>query len=343
MDSLTPLQTVWQQLTQMVKGAIQLIPNILIAIVVFIIFWFIAKFSRRLIKNITRKKQSRNLGLVLARLSQGLIILLGAFLALAIVVPSFKPGDLLQLLGVSGVAIGFAFKDILQNFLAGILILITEPFVMGDQIVFGDFEGTVENIQTRATTIRTYDGTKIVIPNGELYTNSVKVNTAFEKRRLQYDIGIGYGDDIAQAKQVILEVLREDPEALSDPPPEALVVDLADSTINIRARWWVEPPRRAEILDSQDQVLTNLCNRLVAAGVDLPFPTQQILFHDQTESTDGDRAKQREGWPSRKGKNPEPRRISDSLQQLARSSSGESNDSREGNSSTHRDSDNSYG
>ena len=140
MDSLNPLQIAWQQLMQMVKGTIELLPNILIAIIVFIIFWFVAKFSRRLIKNITRRKQSRNLGLVLARLSQGFIILIGAFIALAIVVPSFKPGDLVQLLGVSGVAVGFAFRDILQNFLAGILILITEPFTLGDQIVFKDFE-----------------------------------------------------------------------------------------------------------------------------------------------------------------------------------------------------------
>ncbi|WP_019503471.1 mechanosensitive ion channel family protein [Pleurocapsa sp. PCC 7319] len=325
MDSFTPLQTAWQQLLSMLKGTIALLPNILIAIIVFIIFWFVAKFSRRLIKNLTKRKRSRNLGLVLARLSQGLIILVGAFVALAIVIPSFKPGDLVQLLGVSGVAVGFAFRDILQNFLAGILILITEPFVIDDQIVFKEFEGTVENIQTRATTIRTYDGRRIVIPNAELFTNSVTVNTAFEKRRLEYDIGIGYGDDIEEAKQIILDVLHNHPEALSDPPPEALVVDLAASTINIRARWWIDPPRRADALDAQDKVLTQFNNRLVAAGIDLPFPTQQILFHDQTEETDGDRARQREGWPSVKGNNPKSKSIASSLRQLTRDSNRNNN------------------
>ncbi|MCC0175397.1 mechanosensitive ion channel family protein [Waterburya agarophytonicola K14] len=326
MGSLNPLQTAWQQLLQMVKGTIELLPNIIIAIVVFTAFWFVAKFSRRLIKNLTRKKQSRNLGLVLARLSQGFIILIGTFVALAIIIPSFKPGDLVQLLGVSGVAVGFAFRDILQNFLAGILILITEPFTLNDQIIFKEFEGTVENIQTRATIIRTYDGRRIVIPNAELFTNSVTVNTAFDKRRLQYDIGIGYGDDIAEAKKIILEVLHNNTDALQDPPPEALVVDLAGSTINIRARWWINPPRRADAMDTQDAVLTELNNKLVAAGIDLPFPTQQILFHDQTEETDGDRTRQREGWPAAKGNNPEPRRIGNSLQQLAQASSGGGND-----------------
>lgn len=318
MDSFTPLQTAWQQLMQMVKGTIELLPNIIIAIIVFAIFWFVAKFSRRLIKNLTRKKQSRNLGLVLARLSQGLMILVGAFISLAIVVPSFKPGDLVQLLGVSGVAVGFAFRDILQNFLAGILILITEPFTLNDQIVFKEFEGTVEHIQTRATTIRTYDGRRIVIPNAELFTNSVTVNTAFDQRRLQYDVGIGYGDDINQAKQIILEILRSNKNILQDPPPEALVVDLAGSTINIRARWWVNPPRRADVMDTQDQILTALNNKLVAAGIDLPFPTQQILFHDQTEETDGDRTRQREGWPAAKNNNPKPKTIGGSLGQLTK-------------------------
>ena len=260
------------------------------------------------------------MGLVLARLSQGFIILIGAFIALAIVVPSFKPGDLVQLLGVSGVAVGFAFRDILQNFLAGILILITEPFTLEDQIIFKDFEGTVEHIQTRATTIRTYDGRRIVIPNAELFTNSVTVNTAFDKRRLQYDIGIGYGDDIAEAKRIILDVLRNTQDIMQDPPPEALVVDLAGSTINIRARWWINPPRRADAMDTRDRILTQLNNKLVAAGIDLPFPTQQILFHDQTEETDGDRSSQREGWPAAKGDNPKPRSIGGSLRQLARSS-----------------------
>ncbi|MGB5634820.1 MAG: mechanosensitive ion channel family protein [Waterburya sp.] len=314
MDSFTPLKTAWQQLMQMVRGTIELLPNILVAIIVFILFWFVAKFSRRLIKNLTKHKQSRNLGLVLARLSQGFIILIGAFVALAIVIPSFKPGDLVQLLGVSGVAVGFAFRDILQNFLAGILILITEPFVINDQIVFKDFEGTVEHIQTRATTIRTYDGRRIVIPNAELFTNSVTVNTAFDKRRLQYDVGIGYGDDIEEAKHIILNVLRNTQDILQEPPPEALVVDLAGSTINIRARWWINPPRRADALDTQDRVLTQLNNKLVAAGIDLPFPTQQILFHDQTEETDGDRARQREGWPAAQGNNPKPRSIGSSLE-----------------------------
>ena len=118
--------------------------------------------------------------------------------------------------------------------------------------------------------------------------------------------------------------------AIANPPPEALVVGLAESTVNIRARWWVNPPRRAEVLDSQDWVLTELCNKLVMAGIDLPFPTQQILFHDRTDERDGDRARQREGWPAKKGDNPKPRRIVDYLQSIAQNSSDNSRGNAQG-------------
>jgi small-conductance mechanosensitive channel len=221
-----------------------------------------------------------------------------------------------QLLGISGVAIGFAFRDILQNFLAGILILLTEPFRIDDQIVFKNFEGTVENIETRATTILTYDGRRIVIPNAELFTNSVTVNTAFDKRRTEYDFSIGYGDDIDCAKQLMLEALYSVNEVLKDPAPDVLVLELAESTVKIRVRWWIAPPRRIDDMRSRDKVICAIKKKLVENGIDLPYPTRQILFHDQTEETDGDRSLQREGWPAGKSKVPKPRRIGRSLRKL---------------------------
>lgn len=311
------LSAAWKQLQSMINDFLALLPNMAIAIVVFFIFFFVGRAVKRLVRSLTRnRRQARNLGLVLGRLAQGAIVLVGLFVALSIVIPSIKANDLVQLLGISGVAIGFAFRDILQNFLAGILILLTEPFQINDQIVFKDFEGTIENIETRATTIRTYDGRRIVIPNSELFTNSVTVNTAFETRRLQYDIGIGYGDDIERARQLILEAMHEIQDVLKEPAPDAIVVELAASSVNIRARWWIQPPRRSDALALQDKVLTAIKNKLTANGIDLPFPTQQILFHDQTEETDGDRTRQREGWPSGKNEAPKPRSIGGSLRKL---------------------------
>ncbi|MEG4234315.1 mechanosensitive ion channel family protein [Microcoleus sp. Pol11C3] len=312
------ISAVWAKIQSMIDGLIILLPNMVLALIVFAIFVFFGRAVKRTVRQLTRHHhQARNLGLVLGRLAQGTIVLVGLFIALSIIIPTFKAGDLIQLLGISGVAIGFAFRDILQNFLAGLLILLTEPFRIDDQIVFKNFEGTVENIETRATTIRTYDGRRIVIPNAELFTNAVTVNTAFDKRRTEYDVGIGYGDDIDRAKQLMLEALYSVNEVLKDPAPDVLVVELAESTVNIRVRWWITPPRRMDDMRSRDKVICAIKKKLVENGIDLPYPTQQILFHDQTEETDGDRSLQREGWPAGKSKVPKPRTIGGSVGKLA--------------------------
>jgi hypothetical protein len=112
-----------------------------------------------------RSRRHRNRGLVLGRLAQFAMILIGLLIALVIAIPGFMPGQLISVLGLGSVAIGFAFRDILENFLAGILIRLTEPFRVNDQIIYKEFEGTVEDIQTRATYIKTYDGRRVVIPN----------------------------------------------------------------------------------------------------------------------------------------------------------------------------------
>ncbi|MGV3773369.1 MAG: mechanosensitive ion channel family protein [Verrucomicrobiales bacterium] len=268
-------------------------------LIVFSIFYFLARPVRRVVKRIAGKnKKHHNLGRVMGRLSQAGMLLAGFLIAMVIAVPSFKPGQLVQLLGIGGVAIGFAFRDILQNFLAGILLLLTEPFKVGDQIVVNDYEGTVEDIMTRATFIKTYDGRRVVIPNSDLFTNSVTVNTAYPIRRMQYDFGIGYGDDIDKAKKIIEQTLHGIPDVLKDPAPDVLTMDLAAHTVNLRARWWIEPPKRSEANASLDKVLSGVKKALSEGGIDLPFPTQTVLFHDQTDEFDGDRSRQREGWPA---------------------------------------------
>ena len=211
------------------------------------------------------------------------------------------PASVFGALGIGSVAIGFAFKDILQNLLSGMLILLTRPFRIGDQIVSGAHEGTVDDIAVRATTLRTYDNRRVVIPNSELYTNRVTVNTAYPSRRLSVVVGIGYGDDIEQARRIVLDTVADLPGVIGDPAPAVLVTALSDFTVDLEVRFWISPPARREALEVQDQVLSAIKPALIGAGIDLPLPTQQVLLHDQTEPGDGDRARQREGWP------PDPR------------------------------------
>lgn len=318
------------------RDLLRLLPNLLIALLVFGIFFLIARAVRAGIRRVNQHNESRELGMVLGRIAQWAVLLFGFLVAVTILFPSFRPGDLVTLLGVSGVAIGFAFKDIFQNFLAGILILLTRPFRVGDQIVVGDFEGTVEEIQTRATYLKTYNGRRVVIPNSDLYTDKVVVNTAYTARRTDYAVGIGYGDDVAEARRLILEAIRTTEGVLRDPAPDVLLVDLAASTVNLRARWWSDP-KQLNVLQVQDRVLANIKRTLTEHGIDLPFDTRVVLFHDQTEETDGDRRTQREGWPAGKGEVPAPLRIAGSIERLAAGGTGQDGARRRDGSGTRPD------
>lgn len=316
------LSIILENIGQLIRDFLAQLPNVALGIVVLILFFYLSKGVKQLVGRLLTQLSGQAQTAV-SRILQWVVVLLGIFVAMTLIFPSVKIADLLSLLGVGGVAIGFAFRDILQNFFAGLIILLTEPFEIGDQIVVEGFEGTVIKIETRGTYLRTYDGRVVIIPNAELFTDSVIVNTAREKRRSQYDIGIGYGDDIGRAKELILEALQGIDGISSDPAPEALVVDLAGSSINIRARWWTDP-ERATVIHTQDKVLTAVVEKLVSNGIDLPFPTRQILFHDQTEETDGDRAKQREGWPApANGSAPKPMRIVDAIKKVSTKSQNE--------------------
>ena len=198
-------------------------------------------------------------------------------------------------------AIGFAFKDILQNFLAGVLILIREPFKPGDQVKLGEHEGIVEKVDTRSTFMRTYDGVKVLIPNGQVYTNPMIILTAYPERRTEYAVGIGYGDDLDLACKTILESISKIDGVLSNPKPDVLLDDLAGSSVNIKARWWTNP-QKSSMLNTDSEVKKAIKLALDQKNIDMPYPTRVLLFHDQTEETDGNRNEQREGWP--KGDNP---------------------------------------
>ncbi|WP_412063433.1 mechanosensitive ion channel family protein [Rubrivirga sp. IMCC45206] len=304
-----------------IDGFFATLPKIGVAIVVFLAFVLIARVIRNIIHRVTPGPKDSSIGIVIGRLAYAFLLLLGVLIGLVIIFPTFTIGSLLGALGLGGVALGFAFQDIFQNLLAGILILLREPFREGDEITSGAYTGTVEAIETRATFIRTYDGRRVIIPNSQIYSDPVQVITAYQRVRSEYDVGIGYGDDIGEAKRIALETVRGIEGVMKDPAPDVLTWDLAGSSVNLRVRWWSDPTR-ANVVKLRDAVLMQVSQSLLAAGIDLPFPTQQILWHDQTEATDGDRTRQREGWPVPKdGKAPEPARIAQAIRQTGGASS----------------------
>ncbi|MBY6189737.1 mechanosensitive ion channel family protein [Microbulbifer agarilyticus] len=295
------------QVDNWVDSAVKLLPNFAVALVVLVVFYCVGAFLRFLVHRYLNRRNRSNLGEVLGSLVKWGVILAGLLIAATVVMPSLKPGDLIAGLGVGSVAIGFAFKDILQNWLAGLLILIRQPFEVGDQIQVADFEGTVKRIETRATIINTYDGQRMVIPNSDIYTSAILVKTARSMRRSDFDIGIGYSDRIDKACGVILETLQGIEGVAQKPAPEALPWGLEASWVTIRARWWTNS-LQTDVTHVRAQFIERVKTALDEAGIDMPFETQVHLFHDQTDETDetdGERGVQREGWP--KGKQASPR------------------------------------
>jgi small conductance mechanosensitive channel len=292
---------------RMVDDFLAMLPLFVAAIIAFLLLLFLAKGVRKLAERALARSANQGAATAISRLLYFFLIGLSVLIAVTIAFPTMTPGRLISVLGIGGVAIGFAFKDIFQNLLAGILILLRHPFKVGDEITTAEFTGTVEAIETRATFIRTYDGRRAIIPNSDVYTKAVAVISAYDMLRSEYDVGIGYGDDLGRAKEIALEVMRGVDGVLADPAPDALVWDLAESSKNIRLRWWTAPSR-ADVVRVRDRVLQGVAEAFSGAGMDLPFPTRVLLFHDQTEAVDGDRTTQREGWPP--GENPpSPRRL----------------------------------
>ena len=292
-----------------IQGFWWILPNLGIALVVFILFLAAAWTAARAVFRVFMLRRRPDLAELLAGFTRWAVILLGLLIVATIVFPSVRPADLLATLGIGSIAIGFAFKDILQNWLAGLLILLRQPFRQGDEIIVGDYEGMVERIEARATLIRTYDSRQVIIPNSTVYTQAVTVNTAFEKRRSDYDVGIGYGDDIGKAAEIILEALKGLDGVLADPAPEVIPWELTGSSVNLRVRWWTRS-RRTDVVHARGRVIGAIRGALSEAGIDLPYPTNMVLFHDQTEESDGDRRRQREGWPAGADP-PSPRHINE--------------------------------
>ena len=276
-DKVNEYQTMVSSANHLLQQMISRIPYLVIASLVFVIFWVLSIFFKKAVTRILgSRKHHQNLVTVFRRVGSALILFLGFMVAMIIAVPSFTPGKLIGALGIGSVAIGFAFKDIFQNLLSGILLLLSEPFRIGDQIISGNFEGTVEDIQIRATTIRTYDGRKVVIPNSQLYTSTMTVNTAYSQRRLEFDVGIGYENNIIDAQQVILSVLKAAPTVSKLAEPSVIATALADSSVVLRVRWFIDDGTQTNRVASINEVIILVKEALEEANISIPFPVTTL-------------------------------------------------------------------
>lgn len=278
------LTEIFTSLQENVTAFLPQLPAILLAVLVFVLFlWLAGRLSRWSKGFLHKRGQTKNAATVISLVARWAVIGLGLLVALSIALPSFRARDLIQILGIGSVAIGFAFRDIFQNFLAGIIILLTNAFEIGDQIVVEseDLEGTVTDIQTRATTIVTYDDREILIPNAMLFTNAVTINTSSKKLRSEQVVGISYDSDIDTAVELLLEGLSDIDGVLADPAPDVLVDELGGSSVNLKARWWTNA-RRMNVVKTKSDVVRSMKYTLDAHDIDIPFPIRTVYMKDST-------------------------------------------------------------
>ena len=284
-EKATQYKDVYTTINDMVQHFWERVPYLLIALVVFFIFILFGKlfkyFMNKALSN--RMQNKKNLTTVLNRIGGILIIFVGFMIALVIAIPGFKAGQLVSALGIGSVAIGFAFKDIFQNLLSGILILLGEPFRIGDSIIVNGMEGTVEDIQVRATYLRSYDGRRLVIPNATVYTSPITVNTAYTQRRCEFVVGIGYEDDIAKAKQIIIEILNNDQLVLSQPSFTVIITALADFSVNLTIRWWINT-QETNIPTSVSDIQEKVKLEFTKHGINIPYPIQELKMTNNTDA-----------------------------------------------------------
>ncbi|HSM82929.1 MAG TPA: mechanosensitive ion channel family protein [Nodosilinea sp.] len=277
------LERIQTSLLDLVGQFIQLLPGIAIAVVVVLLTGYAAKVAQRIVRRMTQQLvPSRSLQLLAVQVTRIGTWAVGIIIAAVIAFPDLRLGDIIGLLGLGSVAIGFAFQDIFKNFLAGILLLVEEPFRLGDQVVMGDYEGTVEAIKIRSTQLRTYTGELVEIPNAIVFTNPVRVLTAFRSRRTDLDIGVDYTTPLPLAKQTFLAVMHRADGVLSDPAPEVDVVGFGDSSIDFKVRYWTTP-QIAEVRRTKSQVAMALKAACDEAGISIPYPIRTVHLFDQTQ------------------------------------------------------------
>ena len=254
--------------------------NIVTAIAIFVIGRWLAKLVTHASKAFMEKsKVDESLRHFLGNIIYSALVIVVVIAALDRL--GVDTTSVLAVFAAAGLAIGLAMKDSLSNFAAGVMLVIFKPFKIGDVITAAGETGVVESINVFSTLLRTGDNQEIVIPNSGIYGNTIKNITARETRRIDLVIGIGYGDNIAKAKSLLNEIINSDPGVLKDPAPTILVLDLADSSINIAVRPWV---KAADYWTVRSDLLQAIKERFESSGITIPFPQRDLHIIDAPQN-----------------------------------------------------------
>ena len=260
-------------------GLVEALPRLGVALGLILLTWIAARVLRSVVARLARRARTRaNLVEVLQMIAGTATWFVGGLIALTIAFPSITPSGALTTLGLGSVAIGFAFKDTFENFLAGLLILFREPFQIGDFVECEALEGRIEAITIRDTRIRQTDGQLVVMPNHALFQNPVTVRTDLELRRVTIIVGVAYGEDVDAARKVIHDAVVHVNSVRDDVHDvQVFAQAFGSSSIDFEVAWWTGS-RPIDIRASRDQVVAAVKRALDEAGIEIPFPYRTLTF-----------------------------------------------------------------
>ncbi|MBR0552398.1 mechanosensitive ion channel family protein [Stakelama marina] len=277
MDTLNILL---KQLQSMWVGLVSALPNFVIALVVLLITWIVAKFARNIADRLTSHTGMRpSLQGLIETLIGIAIWVLGILIAATIILPGLTPASLVAGLGIGTVAIGFAFQDIFENFLAGILIMLRKKMRIGDMISCEGIEGRVEHIALRETYVRKLSNELSVVPNSVLFKNPVEIITDEDERRHEIVAGVSYDTDLEVARDVIRKAVGTAEGVNTDKRIDVFAREFNSSSIDFTVRWWAGSKPLA-MHQTRDTVIRNINRMLNEAGIEIPFPYVTNTFKE---------------------------------------------------------------
>ncbi|MBX7515275.1 mechanosensitive ion channel family protein [Qipengyuania sp. GH38] len=261
-------------------GLVEALPSFAIALIILFVTWIVARFAVKISDALVGRTEIRaslkNLIDTLVRLG---IWLVGLFIAAVVVIPSLTPASLLAGLGIGAVAIGFAFQDIFENFLAGVLIMLREKMRIGDIIECEGITGKVEHITLRETHVRKLSGELTVVPNSILFKNPVEIFTDEDQRRHEVVVGVSYDTNLDHAADVIRRAVEDVEDVLASKGVDIFAQEFNSSSVDFLVRWWAGSTPRSG-WESKDKVVRAVKAALDDAGIEIPFPYVTHTFKE---------------------------------------------------------------
>ena len=272
------VKTITDQVEAMWMGFIAILPNLVLSIIVLMATWVVARFAVRIADRIVGHTHVRtdlkNLTATAVRL---LIWIFGILIAAAVAIPGFTPAGMIAGLGVGALAIGFAFQDIFENFLAGVLIMLRDKMNIGDWVDADGVSGTVEKITLRETHIRQFSGELTILPNSMIFKNAVKIHTDQPVRRYDLTVGVSYDCSLPEAEAAILRALKSVEGIYQDKPVDAYAREFGGSSVDFLVRWWVDTDKESHFIVHRD-VIYAIKRELDESEIDIPFPIVTNMF-----------------------------------------------------------------